>query len=105
MLRTLLISISLIAPIAAASITPADLGNEFAIQDPKPAQRKFETASTRIATPENEQWFSELIDLNPGCTVVVVGHGIAVSKTGGLTLPAGDPPADVVFSDPVGGGR
>lgn len=57
-----------------------------------------ETASTRISTPENQRWFSDLIALNPTATVVVVGQGIAVSRTGGLVLPAGPVPGNVTLN-------
>ena len=67
-------------------------GASFEIAVPAP-----HTAFSRIHTPENEAWFAELIDLNPGCTVMVVGQGIVVSKEPALVLPETPKPADVVL--------
>ncbi|MFK7742136.1 MAG: hypothetical protein AB8H80_17605 [Planctomycetota bacterium] len=83
-----------------ADFAPATI--QASVQDPTPPQaKKFETAFSRESTPENEQWFSELIALNPNCTVVIVGHGIAVSQEGGLTLPRTPRPGNVNLTDPV----
>lgn len=103
MLNLLLSSLCTLTPnVAAAPAVASDAAITIVVQDPQPPQQcAFETASTRIYTPENEEWFRKLIDLNPTATVVVVGQGIAVSREGGLVLPQGPMPADVTLSDPV----
>ncbi|MFK7739235.1 MAG: hypothetical protein AB8H80_02840 [Planctomycetota bacterium] len=85
---------------AATGLSPLPT-QQLSIESPAAACQPMatsDTAVTRVYTPANEAWFSELIDLNPSATIVVRGQGIAVSRSGGLTLPAGPLPPTVTLS-------
>lgn len=96
MIFQLLISTSLLCFSATSSgaASPVPSVTAFA-QDQTPPKQRHETAWTRESSPEIENWFSQLIALNPGCTVVIIGNGISVSKNGGLVLPPGPVPDGV----------
>jgi hypothetical protein len=57
-----------------------------------------DTASARTSSPDIDNWFADLITLNPTATVVTAGQAIAVSRTGGLTLPPGPVPTGVTLN-------
>ena len=88
------------APVAKLSLAPIAIGGD----DPKPkdAKNTHTQASSRIATPENVEWFGKLIDLNPNSVIITSGPAICVTNPEGqpLVLPRGPKPSDVVLSTP-----
>lgn len=76
---------------AAASVTPPAQIQSIATGENQ--------ASTDIFTWENEDWFNDLINLNPDAWVVPDGPGITVTNPSGrpLVLPTKRKPADVTL--------
>ena len=64
-------------------------------------QKGPDQASTNISTKENQEWFHELIELNPDASIVVNGPAIVVTNHPDvpLKLPKGPVPNDVKLID------
>ncbi len=93
MISTLLAAL-LLSPAAASPIAAAPT----AIVAPIPTGENC--AETKIWTPENDEWFHQLIRLNPRASIVVAGRGITVCNPVGvpLVLPDLITPPDVRLS-------
>ena len=68
-----------------------------------PPRRMYTQASSEIFTWENEEWFHDLINLNPNASVATKGQAIVVTNPSDepLRLPKGPQPADVKLSNPI----
>ena len=68
-----------------------------------PPRRMYTQASSEIFTWENEEWFHDLINLNPNASVATKGQAIVVTNPSDepLRLPKGQQPADVKLSNPI----
>lgn len=93
-LQLLLVATSIFAPAQTPCDSPLLPSESLRVQDPVP-QPVVTTAWTRSTSAAADAWFSQLISLNPGCTVAVNGSGIVVSKVPALTLPPGPVPTGV----------
>lgn len=84
----------------AAELSLSTAPSTSQVHDDIPPSNKHTQACSRIATPENVEWFRQLIALNPDAFVHTVGQGICVTNPEGqpLTLPMGPVPDDVFFN-------